>query len=417
MEWPGQENPASLPNFESLARKHRFRLLGRACRELGIHSLLLAHHEDDQAETILMRLAQGRGASGLIGIKNPAGIPECYGLHGVYESGGSVETTAKSSAQKEKSNPADFHRSQLGPYERTQLPIETGGIQTYRPFLSFSKARLVATCLAEDVEWFEDHTNAEPTTTLRNAVRHMYLSHSMPAALTKPALLALSTRLTDKAARRSNIIKAWLAQCKVTHFESQIGTVRVQFVDVNDFRVSDNAWPPLDIGRIAAEVLRQIMMLVTPQEHIDLASLHSAVHHVFPEVCQEGEQRLRPTAFTASRVYFQPMDIAGPEGPSSINQKCEWFLSRQPYPSKYLPKLWLNAPATGEQSTSWHLYDGRYWIRVHNLSSSSLFIQPFRESHLASFRAALTRTDQLQLTKILREKAPGDIRWTSISAE
>lgn len=412
IKWPGQKSPAALPNFESLARKYRFRLLGTACRDLGINSLLLAHHEDDQAETILMRLAQGQGASGLVGIRNPAGIPECYGIHGVYESGGYDSTRAGNVDQGKKRDPASFNWARPGSFIRSQLPIETGGIQIFRPFLNFGKARLVATCVAENMEWFEDHTNAEPTTTLRNTVRHMYLHHPMPAALTKPALLALSTRLNDTAVHRFDVTKSWLARCKVTRFETRLGTVRIQFADLNQLRVSDNVWPPLHAGRIAAEVLRQIILLVTPQEHVGLSSLHSAVFHVFPEVCPVGGQRLQTTAFTASRVYFQPVETTSFRGQSSENQKCEWLLSRQPYPSKSLPKLRLDSPVTRGSWSPWHLYDGRYWIRVQNLGSGSLFIQPFREEHLAGFRAALTRDDKLQLTSILRKEAPGNVRWT-----
>jgi len=96
--WPKQEPPAHLPNFESLARRYRFRLLGKACSDLGINSLLLAHHEDDQAETIMMRLTYGHGLKGLLGIRNPAGMPECYGLHGVHESGG-LDSTLGSKGQ------------------------------------------------------------------------------------------------------------------------------------------------------------------------------------------------------------------------------------------------------------------------------------------------------------------------------
>ncbi|MGE0109405.1 MAG: tRNA lysidine(34) synthetase TilS [Bdellovibrionales bacterium] len=51
------------------ARKARYDLLIQACKDKGCNALFLAHHKNDQAETILMRLAKGSGLKGLSGIK------------------------------------------------------------------------------------------------------------------------------------------------------------------------------------------------------------------------------------------------------------------------------------------------------------------------------------------------------------
>ncbi|MFT2526160.1 tRNA lysidine(34) synthetase, partial [Escherichia coli] len=49
-------------------RKARYNLLTEACRRHGIQHLLMAHQREDQAETILMRLAKGSGIQGLGGM-------------------------------------------------------------------------------------------------------------------------------------------------------------------------------------------------------------------------------------------------------------------------------------------------------------------------------------------------------------
>ncbi len=79
--------PSSLSNMESVARTLRYRRLGNALANERIVSLLLAHHEDDQYETVLMRLLSGHGPRGLRGMRRANDIPECFDMHGVYQSG------------------------------------------------------------------------------------------------------------------------------------------------------------------------------------------------------------------------------------------------------------------------------------------------------------------------------------------
>ncbi len=56
-------------NIQSAARALRYRLLGTWAGETGCACVLTAHHADDQAETLLMRLLRGAGVAGLAGVR------------------------------------------------------------------------------------------------------------------------------------------------------------------------------------------------------------------------------------------------------------------------------------------------------------------------------------------------------------
>ncbi len=62
LKWQGQK-PATA--IQETARTARYDLLTGWCRAHEASALLLAHHMDDQAETVLMRLSRGSGLAGL----------------------------------------------------------------------------------------------------------------------------------------------------------------------------------------------------------------------------------------------------------------------------------------------------------------------------------------------------------------
>jgi tRNA(Ile)-lysidine synthase len=113
LRWRGKKPRTGL---QEAARKARYELLAQAAMGEGIVHILTAHTLDDQAETVLFRLARGSGLLGLTGMARVAPLP----------------------AQTRQ----DFF--------------------LVRPLLHISKARLIATLKAAKISYSDDPTNQDP---------------------------------------------------------------------------------------------------------------------------------------------------------------------------------------------------------------------------------------------------------------
>lgn len=179
IEWPKDYNPSLLKEtknkklhskFESQAREERLKLLQQACNTYGISDLYFAHTLDDQLETMLMRLTTGSSIRG---------------LGGMYY---------KSAFWKIKT-----------PYDEQDNNHNDKDLMLVRPLLDFSKDELYATCVENNVKWFEDSTNTDTSLTVRNSIRYFLTKvdqEKIPVALQKPQLVS---HLTEFQKRRSSV--------------------------------------------------------------------------------------------------------------------------------------------------------------------------------------------------------------------
>lgn len=74
LRWEGDKPETGV---QAAARAARYRLIGAAMARDGADLLLTAHHMEDQAETVLMRLAHGSGVEGLRGMAAYSTVEGC----------------------------------------------------------------------------------------------------------------------------------------------------------------------------------------------------------------------------------------------------------------------------------------------------------------------------------------------------
>lgn len=447
LQWPNEVKPLQLADFESQARRLRYKALGIACHDHGIRDLFLAHHNDDQAETVMMRLANGHKGMGLQGIRSTAEIPECWGLYGVHQSGIHKETAVMRTRKNKAGKFYQQARKARMEEPKPLVQIEDGGITIHRPLLQFSKNRLEATCLHYRISWIEDSTNSDPTATTRNAIRHLLHDRGLPLALRKKSLLSIADRMHQKALARWSRADNLFRDCEFIIFDARSGGLVV--------RLPERALPvqsvPLEYrerGIVEAQykaslLLRRLIEIVTPQEVVALQNLRFAVNAIFPEAenpnAVEMDKDSAASNFTVAGVFFKrfhaPLldkEKTGSWRPGKrLDQKYIWLLSRQPYPAtKELPtiafppqpKTVTHPPVALSLKSSltppsaawspWHLWDGRFWIRVSNSTSSPLIVRPLREQDLKPFRIALTWAQRQHFDELLGVTAPGKVRWT-----
>ncbi|KAI0181845.1 adenine nucleotide alpha hydrolases-like protein [Hypoxylon sp. FL1284] len=487
-------HPKDLPNVESVARTLRYQKLGYQCSIRKTASLLMAHHEDDQYETVLMRLLQGHGSRGLRGMRSAHAIPECEGIFGADGSGfvddqksrfpfynltpskkdrkalrrelkgrvrsfldgtdssdGDVELTGADLGSADVKNVRQSKRSLS--QETAAIDVEDGGVTVYRPLLEFGKDRLIATCLENKVPWWEDATNDDPTLTMRNAVRRLYKGFTLPKALQKPAILALSKRCERRIQAQEAEADRLLSQTVIHSFEPLAGTVTVQFpelarcLSVRDSRSPQRRQARLQKRReVAAILLRRILMLVTPESQPPLlAMLENHVSRLFPSLALPDEEAATagpPKAFSLSGVHLVPLkskpsssDTALSSGSATNDPRQQshaqpiWFLSRAPYMStRPLPVFhtseqarrrrrrvgWAAKPATWglPWTAMWALWDGRYWVRAEHRLRCRVVVQPLLREHAREFRARLPPPDRARLAAALAAFAPAKVRYS-----
>ncbi len=143
--------------LEEACRRVRYAFLARVAEQVGARAIAVAHHADDQAETVLMHLLRGAGPAGLRGM-----LP-------------------------------------VTPLADTVLPGMATGAEKLlvRPLLATPRAEIEAYCAERNLEFRLDRSNLD-TTFFRNHLRHEVL----------PYLRQTSPRITERLCHLAEVVRA-----------------------------------------------------------------------------------------------------------------------------------------------------------------------------------------------------------------
>jgi tRNA(Ile)-lysidine synthase len=100
------------PMGETEARSLRYRAFRREARRIGARRLLLAHHAEDQAETVLFRILRGTGPRGLAGIPTVRPLGSGVVVRPLLSlSGSEVERWARQAGLRPRVDPSNLDLS------------------------------------------------------------------------------------------------------------------------------------------------------------------------------------------------------------------------------------------------------------------------------------------------------------------
>ena len=134
-------------SIEMAARELRYRWFGEICQEYGYQAVVVAHHADDNAETMVLNMVRGAGLKGLSGMKPVSPLPL--------------------SRHCEEQSPLR-HCEERSPLRHCE---ERSDVAILRPLLTFTRKQIEGHAFAWKVPYREDKTNAS-TEYRRNSIRH-----------------------------------------------------------------------------------------------------------------------------------------------------------------------------------------------------------------------------------------------------
>jgi tRNA(Ile)-lysidine synthetase-like protein len=223
--------------IEEAARQMRYGFLAEVAQRVGSDTIAVAHHADDQAESVLMHVIRGSGMAGLRGMRP---------------------------------------RSEIGDLRLAKLPSPVSNLQLIRPLLYVTRAEIEAYCAEHGLKPRFDVSNLDQTY-FRNWLRHTVLPL---LAEHNPGVRDVLCRTAEVAAADYDLLLA-----EMERVWSQVAHVSTSAI------VFDRAaWQALPLSLKRATIREAIHRLRQHLRNINFVHVERAV-----EVAEHGEVGDRAT--------------------------------------------------------------------------------------------------------------------------
>lgn len=222
-------------SLEEAGRAARYHFFAEVARRVEATAVVVAHHADDQAETVLLHLLRGSGVAGLQGMTPRAPLP---------------------------GNP---------------------GIELFRPLLTVSRAEIEAYCRAHQLAFVSDASNVDPRF-LRNRVRHELI----------PLLQTVNPQIKTALNQLAEIVAAdydWLRQQAAEAWRS----VLLEQTALS-LCLTRAGWQALPLALRRMTLRRAIFTLRPEQENVGFETIEQA--RQLAEAPHSGQQASLPGGLT-----------------------------------------------------------------------------------------------------------------------
>ena len=225
----------------------------------SIPLLFLGHHQDDNVETVMMRMMKRNvPILGLLGMRGCTQFPVGAGFDPKVRRGtrnaeppllldeafGMSPCLPISASEDPKTVDEDPYADAGLPFAAKDHPptldslngaIEifgVGGVMIHRPLLAFTKQDLIDTCKGYEIPYVLDPTNDDATYTVRNAVRRLRKDYSLPLALQHSRLLTTMSRASTAQKAFEARVSSFLRFVRILKFDLRSGIASIQIPEV-----------------------------------------------------------------------------------------------------------------------------------------------------------------------------------------